>query len=306
MATRFSSTLIRDSSTAARFQAWAQFIEDTLVTTGGWIVTTDTGQTLPSALAACTLANTKKGYRIYRMADTLQATFPVFMRIDFGCAGNVITNGFWVTIGTSSDGSGNITGPLWNGGLSTTPNVYLNTSGVSGAVNSYGSAAPGRASIATFIGTASGFPMIFCIERTKNASGADTGDGLLLVYTGGLGTVTNGVETSRYIIYAGGSQPLQEVGLSYILTQQNPTQSYGGDVGVAVISHFKGTVQQPGINFLVVNASDIGAESGFVVTLYGITHTFQHLNVFFPYKNLVGNLTNPTVDGNARCAMRYE
>lgn len=301
MATLFSATLIRDSSTAARIQAWAQFVEDTLVTTGGWVVTADTGQTLPSALAACTGISQKKGYRIYRMNDALQATAPVFMRLDFGCGGNINTAGFWVTIGGGSDGAGNITNVYWNGGLSSNPNVMNNTTGVSGAVNSYGSASTSRASIAMFVGTSSGFHVVFCIERTKNASGADTGAGLLLVYTGGVSA--SYIETSRYIILVGGPQPLAETALSYILTQQNPTQSFGGDIGVAVISHFKGPAQQPGLNFLVVNSADFGAESSFITNLYGSNHTYQHLNALPLQKVLVGTTIS---DAGSRCAIRYE
>lgn len=305
MATRFSNALIRDSATTARFSAWAQFIEDTLVTTGGWVVTADTGQTLPSVLAGCTAPNQKQGYRIYRMNDSLQATFPVFIRIDFGSGGATSTNGFWVTIGKGSDGAGNITDMLWPGGRASSPNIYNASSGVSPTTNSYGSATPGRASIATFIGPTAGYPIVFCIERTKNVSGADTGDGLLLVYTGGVSSGSM-LEASRYIIYGGGSQPNAESGLSYILTGFNPSQSFGGDIGVGVISHFKGSAQQPGINFLVVNAGDFGVEAGFSVTLYGSAHTYQQLNVLPPGVSLTGVPSSPTNDSVRRCAIRYE
>src|SRR5580765_2177935 len=103
MATRFSTTLKPDVNTDAIFRAWAQFIEDTFVTTGGWLVSTETGNTLPANLAHPTSTNQKKGFRVYKMNDSLQATYPIFIRIDYGSGNNGPNPGIWVTIGTGSD-----------------------------------------------------------------------------------------------------------------------------------------------------------------------------------------------------------
>lgn len=300
MATRFQSGVVSDNATDANMRVWVQFIEDTLVATGGWVVTSDTGQTLPSAIVHPTVANTKQGYRIYRMADSLQATFPVFMRIDFGSSANVASPAFWVTIGTGSNGSGTITGILWNGGASATPNV-ANTQTTTNQ-NCYGSASTGRASIALFISSAaSDTALVFTIERTKDASGVDTGDGLLLVYN----QVSSSLNVSRYIIYAGGAQPTAETGLSYILTQRNPSETFApGDLGVGILIHFKGVAQQPGTNVMIVNSSDVGAEGSFSLTLYGATRTYQHLNGRMTVTKAVAGST--AADLSARVCIRFD
>lgn len=302
MATRTSNTLLADNSTDAHFQAWAQFIEDTLVTTGGWVYVSQTGDTSPSSLAHPTTANTKKGFRVYRMADTLQGTYPVYIRIDWGSGALANTPGFWTTIGTGADGSGGITGKLYDGGAVSTPIVEGGSNSSSQANNSYGSADTNRASIALFInGISQLYPLVWAIERTKDANGSDTGDGLLLCYKQRPGGSNNTVNISQYLIWAGGSQPTIETGFQYILTAQNPSQTFGGTLGVGLISHIKGTAQQPGANLVVVNSSDFGAESQFTMSLYGTSHTYQHLN-----GTGVWNARAGAQDTTSRVAIRYD
>jgi hypothetical protein len=300
MATRTSSTLLPDNSTDAHFQAWAQFIEDTLVTTGGWVHSTETGETAPGSLVHPTTANTKKGFRVYKMNDSLQGTNPVYMRIDYGSSGAANTPGIWLTIGTGSDGAGTITGIVWNGGSSSTPKIASSSNTTSLTNNSYGSADTNRVTIGLFTQNNANYPLIFGIERTKDATGADTGTGLLLVYLAATATTVN---TSRMVLLAGGSQPTAETGLSYVLTRQNPSETFGADIGCGIVIHFKGVAQQPGANWMVVNSSDVSAEGQFTLTLYGASRTYQHLNATNPTKALAGSSASDT---NARVGMRYD
>lgn len=265
------------------------------------MVTGDSGQTLPSALVHPTVANTKQGYRIYRMADALQAAAPIFMRLDFGSAAGANTPGIWVTIGTGSNGSGTITNLLWNGGASTTPNVFSGAS-VTQANNSYGSADTSRFALGMFCNAATAITLLFTLERTKDSSGNASADGLLLCYTSIAGQMGN----TRYLNCALGPQPSVETALSYILTQTNPSQMFAPEnaVGVAVVTHYKGASQQPGMNLVIVNSGDVTAEGQFAMTIYGAVRTYQQLNAqLIPRKVLVGSSLN---DSNARCCMRYD
>jgi hypothetical protein len=279
MATRTSATLHPYAGDDTNFRNNAQFIEDTLVTTGGWVVTSDTGQTTPASLAHPTLANTKKGYRIYRMADSLQGSYPVYMRIDYGSGLNdASVFGIWFTIGTSTDGAGTITGVL-----ATVTQVCSgsSSSSISQVCNCYGSAATGRASVGMFIqATNVAYVLVFTIERSKDSNGADTGDGLLLAWTGA--SASNALDFTRYLICAGGSQPPAESGVISVLSRANPQQIYSSATGFAIIFHFKGPAQQPGLNVGVLNSSDVGAESTVSASVYGSTRTYQHLNNFQP------------------------
>ena len=299
MATKFNASLLPDNSTNARIQAWATFIEDLLVSTGGWQATTETGETLPGALVAPTAGNQKRGFRCYRMTDAGPA---VAMRIDFGSSSSTNTPGIWITIGAGTNGSGVITSPIWNGGASAAPNVSSNTNVGSGSFNSYGSASSDRAAFCLFVSSNPAYHLCFMIERTKNSSGGNTTDGLLLLYRDGQST-SNGLAHSRYLINAGGSQPTAENGLAYILTRQNPSETFGGDIGAGIISHFKGFAQQPGTNMLITNSSDVSSEGTISVGLYSQTRTYVQLNAFPPYQSLVGS---NVIDSNARILMRYD
>jgi hypothetical protein len=311
MATKFAQGLLPYSGTGdtpqhSNIRAWAQFFEDTLVAVGGWAVTADTGQTLPSALNGANTGNEKRGYRVYRMTDPLQATYPVFMRIDYGGGTNVgNTPAIWVTIGTGSNGAGTITGILWNGGSVATPSAQSVTNTLSpNPFSSYGSAGPSRAAIALFIqSTTRDYPLVFSIERTKNSQGLDSGDGLLLVYSG---VQTGGnLSHSRYIVYAGGVQPTAELGLSYILTYQTPTQTFApGDIGVGIVIHFKGIAQQPGTHIMITNSNDVSPEGIIKMILYNATRTYVQLNSYVPNKAFSGGFAQ--IDGNARILMRYD
>lgn len=303
MATRFSPSLLADVTTDARLQANAQFIEDTLVSAGGWVVTADSGQTLPSALVHPTVANSKKGYRIYKMADTLQATSPVFVRLDFGSGPVASIFGLWITIGTGSDGAGNITGMLHNGGARA-QGISTNTPGT-GVGNSYGSADNGRFSFALYVGTSNfSFCQVFTLERSKSLGGSDTGNGLILIWSDYATGNFAGPSHIKYLICAGGSQPAEEIGLNYSLPGVNPCETwFPGDSGLGVVIPFKGMAQQPGMNVVIVGSADMGPESNFKTIIYGRAVGYQHLNNVYVYKAIAGSQNG---DNNARACIRYD
>jgi hypothetical protein len=304
MSTRASAALQPDNSVVANFRAWVQFIDDTLIVTGGWVNTADTGQMVIATAAAPVGANNKVGYRIYRMADALQATAPVFMRIDFGSNWNSQPcPGIWVTIGTGSNGAGVITGQVFTPITSATLGAQSTSTGATS--NSYGSADASRFTIALFIGSTPGFNLIFGLERTKDSSGNDTAEGLLYAQGGGseFGGNTNYFSRAAFLILAGGTQPNQETGLSYVTSFNNPTQTFGGDIGVGPIIFFKGVAQQPGKNWMIANSSDLAAESAFSMVIYGVTTTYKQLQAITVRMSLAGSVQGDTA---ARLTMRYD
>lgn len=326
MATKFSNALVGQAGGAAVEQANAQFIEDLLVTTGGWVVTGDTGQTAPGSITMPSPGvNLKLGYRIYRMNDALQASFPVFLKLIWATGGtnsNPWAFGFHPIIGTGSNGSGGITGILFDHSADAAPSVTLpnNTSpGQTTASNSYGSADLGRVALAMFVQSNGGYITVFGLERSKDANGNDTGDGLQLVFTPGYNnsiigaTWTNGqgcLAAQQYFVRAGGTQPHLELGLNFVITGQNPSDTFAGNIGIGVLQHFAGIAVQPGLNFAVCKSNDISAESSITLPLYGVNHTYQHLNGLVP--SIPTNTSNPGGNPNimpradCRILMRYD
>jgi hypothetical protein len=290
MATAYNTTLFVDTSTTASFRAWAQWVEDVLVTIGGWVVTDDLNQTLPSALPVCTGTDQQKGFRIYRMNDALQATAPVFMRIDYGSGRWTPSNNgppwpcaVWLTIGTGTNGGGAITGTVI---ASRQVGNFGAGLGVGG--DSMASVANNRFVIALWAGSGAGslFPVVFSVERSVDATGAYTGDGVMVVHStqyligGGYGSYGIGL---AYSPHGAIGQPLAlqqpiDIGLSWIHCGASPTPTYLGDRGVGVLYHFRGIALQPGTNWIIANINDFGAQGFLKVNFYGHFHTYIPLS----------------------------
>lgn len=132
------------------------------------------------------------GYQIWEFQDALQATTPIFIKLEFGSgASGAAYGGMWITVGKGSDGSGNITGII----QARTAIPSNNTSGSS--YSNFVSAGTNRFVI--FLGTTNtNGEFLIALERNHSTSGADTTDGLLLFWF--YGNFTCG---SQYISYAG-------------------------------------------------------------------------------------------------------
>lgn len=295
MATRFSNALQMSNSTDALFQAWVQFIHDTLITTGGWVDPGDTGQMVIASAAHPTLTSTKVGYRIYRMSDALQSASPVFLRIDYGSGGSSSNEpSIWLTLGTGSNGAGTITAAVLSN-LQVRPAQNNATAG-----NSYGSADGGRLQLMLFINVGQ---LFLSLERSKDSTGADTGDGIMIAYSDGTGNI-GALARTQYVVRAGGGQPPNETGVSTLLSNQT-TSAFSSNVGFGLVVFYKG-VAQVGLGIAVVNSGDFLAEASLSVSLFGSTRTYQLCsasgsNLYVP----TGNSAS-TLRGNTRVGIRYD
>lgn len=105
----YSNTPVGHTSDV-EFRAWAQELNDCIVS-AGWAQSTDTGQ-LNIATAVRPGASTYAGYRVYVDPSSLQATFPCFLKIQFGTGSSATGLQITVQIGTSTNGAGTLTGTL--------------------------------------------------------------------------------------------------------------------------------------------------------------------------------------------------
>lgn len=101
------STLIAHNSDAA-FRAWGGALSNALQSCG-LTKTADTGQIDWNTVMRPGV-NGVGGYEIYAFNDALQATAPVFIKIEYGTGGNASYPQIWITVGTGSDGAGTLTG----------------------------------------------------------------------------------------------------------------------------------------------------------------------------------------------------
>jgi hypothetical protein len=310
MATFYSNTLTFSTQTNAEVQANIQFIIDAL-TNGGWIQTSDTGQINVGSVTATNVNNHQYGYVVFRMNDALQTTAPVFIKIVFANGSNQLNSlgvfSVFLFIGQGSDGSGNLTGVRFNNGgaLGSSQTV----SAVSGwgpgnigsaltpaGYSSFGSVASNRCAfnlfnILTGIAGSPGYSPLFffSIERSKNSSGQDTTDGLIVIYrnaaevAGAFGRITDhyGINRVAYVKLATGPQPPIEPYCSFLLPFQI-SATYDGKTGVGLMIPFAGVAQNPGYNVAAVRAVDFTAESTFTLNVYGNPVTYIVCNNNFP------------------------
>src|SRR6266478_3257157 len=127
---------------------------------------------MPGTVASLTTG--LMGYQIWRMADALQSTSPVFMKIEFGRSTSSNCPRVAITLGTGSNGSGQVNGV-------TTTRQFLSGGTVPQGVTTflcYFSGDVNRLAMALWqaLGaTQNTAPIGFQLERSHDTTGADTG-----------------------------------------------------------------------------------------------------------------------------------
>jgi len=186
MTTYTMSSVVADNGTAGSgtaIRAWVQKVHDALVAIG-MVQTSDTGQANISTLVAPSAAGTAAGYEIWRFNDTLQATAPVFFKLEYGSGSAGASPQMWITVGKGTDGAGNITNVL-----------FARQTGISGGSTSgnpsgtgTGYAASGDGCCIALLPFAEGhtgrYQPGFILERSRTDQGTATADALVLVTTG--------------------------------------------------------------------------------------------------------------------------
>lgn len=175
-----------DNRTTANFRAWAQAIHDSLIAVG-LVQTADTGQVTISTMALPTGSPTFVGYEIYRFNDALQATKPVFLKIEYGAgSANVVQGSFRVSISNATNGAGTLNGTLVSTAKTLNGQIAIvdtapQPSFFCGDTSSMVFAWP------TSNATGGFRPSLVMVERTRNADGTANGDAVVLATVQGYG-----------------------------------------------------------------------------------------------------------------------
>ena len=123
-------TIVFQQTTDAEFRTWVAAIKAQLIAIG-LTQTADTGQVDTATVAKPAAANASQGYVVFRFNDAAHATAPVFFKLEFGSGSAAATPAMWLTIGSSSDGSGNI------GGTAYKSRTQVSFTGATASVNNY-------------------------------------------------------------------------------------------------------------------------------------------------------------------------
>ena len=161
----------------AGFRAWGLEVSTRLAAIG-LVQTADTGQ-VNWATVTRPVANTYNAYEIWRFNDTMQATAPVFIKIEYGTGGSPTAPSMRVTVATGSNGSGTLTG------TSTSAHKVVAENIPASIVNNYPSfacATDGQAWICNKYGLSGSAhaAMFFHVKRTCDSAGVPDGRGVTL------------------------------------------------------------------------------------------------------------------------------
>jgi len=257
------------NSSDANFRAWGSYLSARFAAVG-LVNTTDTGQINWGTVTTPAGINTYQGYEIWRFNDALQASAPVFFKIQYGEGSAVDGPGVRVQFGSGSDGAGNLTG-----NLSTAYDAEGNTNAAACIV--VGSGDTGRFCFAGGFLAASVLGLCFGFERMKDATGADTVEGVMwCAHSTGNVSSTSAVNQSALWNSAVGNYGLVEDDLMGLFpsgsTMKTATQQM-----VQPLFHNKGVYTNPQLNFVGIYTNDTAANSTFLAYMYGVSHQYYVL-----------------------------
>lgn len=302
-----SFTVAPTNTDDASFRAWSAAI-DTAITGVGWVDTAATGEINFTTVTKPGSANTFAGFKVYRMADALQATHPCFLKIEFGSSNTSANNpAVKLTVGTAHDGSGSLTGTQSTGALQTGSQAASAT-----LCQCYASGTTGRLSLAMFVENStvnSQLAFVFGVERTKAADGSDNSDGLVLAACG-FGSVSNGpTGIFTVVVPASGGMPPRELRWAIPFSRNSVGASTFNSVeGMGLLVPFLGAALRPVMNWGAMNTTDAPIyTSSITPTVYGGSHTYislgtaQSLNAPYESPASLSGAVNVM-----RMLMRYE
>jgi hypothetical protein len=274
----------------AKFRVWGLMIS-TQLAAAGLVQTADSGQINWTTVTAPIAGSTAAGYEVWRFADALQATKPVFFKIEYGSGAAATTPALWITFGSGTDGSGTLTGTL-----STRMSLPASGSYTTNDLTSYFSGDTNRFTMALWLagtGAAATYALFVSIERSVDGAGTPTGEAVLFV-------AVNGGTGVKQVAWNTTTGPTTTVETS--LGAMGPsvgTGSSGSQLSVYPVFHTKGAFFNSILNAFAYFQSDIPSPAAISFTVYGATHTYLPLGV----------PVSPTLPRAATAAsllMRYE
>ncbi len=284
-----TTTLINTVTTDAAFRTWGLAYNAKLASMG-LVQTADTGQINWTTVLAAVGTNTVQGYEIWRFADALQSTAPVFLKIEYGSGAAAANGSIWVQLGSGSTGTGTL-----NGVLSTRQQITCTATAT--AITHYWSGDTNRVAIAA-LGASAATSMFWGVERTVDTVGVVTAEGCLQIYRG-----LSAVGQQAWNQITGPMTASWEATLGAMGAGVAPFGTFGAQVAIYPIFFNKGVFLPPGLNCHVYEAPLITAGSTVAFTVYGGTHTYMPLGT--PQFGTVARGGFST-SANASLMMRYE
>jgi hypothetical protein len=294
------------------FRGWTQLIANGFIS-ANWVRVADSGNINFATVTTPATASLSSGYDIFRMTDALNVAAPVYVKVEYGSGTTNTIPSIWLTIGSGSTGAGMVTGAASQRQQLTLSTQSTNaiSSFISGDANrihmalwSFSNATFGGTSVTTLAQA-----WYFSIERTKDATGADTTEGVLLVVKGAGSAAATSYNQQYWNSVTGSSG--NEPSWGVLMPSINVAPTSAVQTAFYPIYHSKGVFVNPGMGTLCfIGSSTAGAVvpategCPLVVPMYGSNHTYMPLSALVAGPNLQGR--NGNQGANTTYAMRYE
>jgi hypothetical protein len=286
-----------NNASSATFRAWGSAISAALAT-AGLAVTADTGQINWTTVAVPSTNATAAGYEIWKLTDALQATYPVFIKLEYGLAtsnsGVVPYNcQLWVTVGTATDGAGTITASgSYPGSISgrialfyasNVGNWYTATAFQLFVDSDGGSSLMIAGWADTAVSDAGG---VLVVERSRNWDGNPSGEGVIVLAMNGGQAINSGGASFQNvpILNATTCHPTSaNAWPCYALPPGGAIKTASVGTTVYAFPVFTGLTPRlnaPSKHVVVVRGGDFNANAQLSLIIYGVTHTFQAFGPF--------------------------
>lgn len=264
MATYTDATIPTNIPDDATFRSWGLKIAAGLAAVG-LVQTADTGQINWTTVLKPTVTNTSAGSEIWRFSDALQATAPVFIRVEYGTGTSTSISSLWITVGNATNGASALAGQY----IGTRRQVAEQSVGA--AATLWVSGSTNRLSLFIGQGGSINFSVLVVVERTHDATGADTDDGVFIL------TSSVAISFLQQLMPFPKNNSFPPVpaaaGGGVVWPGLGAVSSFGGDVGVCPPMGFLGKPFYF-LGMLVHANADIGGGGTFIVSLLGSNHTY--------------------------------
>lgn len=278
MTTATASFAYSSTQAAPQQAAWINGVRDLLLA-AGLVQTADTGQLVVTSGGTYVQLNGQNvyGYHMFVFPDALQASTPVFLRVSYQWAANYNGPQVKFTVGTGSDGAGNLTGPQYVGNTMTNASTYVTT-----AVSSYACYVDGTfgCMLGYNINNVGGLNNIhlasIVIDRIRNNSGVAQAGAVLVE-----GTSPNGTGASHRTLY-GTNPPAQGSNIPALIPSMMATGSADG-TSVNVFRHYAmSPTVKPSLGSLSYFFGEFTALTPITATVLGAPHTYLPMGRAMP------------------------
>lgn len=222
-------------------------------------------------------------YEIWEMGDALQSTLPVIARVEYGETAATVSAAMGLTVGTSTDGAGNINSTGTTGRLPIFGNQITVNSTTTSPIDLSGGT--NRFSCAFFHGSAQGNANantgMYSIERAHDSSGNDLGTYFTVIAVQGAatGTTSTSANPKQVTVPVSGASTATESWWGCVISNAQVTGAFGNSTLVSPVFPMAGAVGNPLLGAVVGRKADFADNIVFSLTMYGVSHNYLTMGI---------------------------